>query len=102
MKRFVVLTCAVLTLTGCDLLKNGDTSNPTTPSGTSFNYTALGASDAIGFGSSNVCLPFADCPNGRGYVQDVSRSFQADHPTTTFSLLNMGIPGAVLGPSVRS
>jgi lysophospholipase L1-like esterase len=103
MKRFFLVTCAVLALAGCDLLKNNDSSsNPTTPSGSTFNYTAIGASDAIGVGSSNECLPFAACPNGTGYVQDLSRMYQADHPTTTFTLLNMGIPGATLGPSIQA
>jgi lysophospholipase L1-like esterase len=103
MKRIVLVTCAVLILTGCDLLKNGDsTSNPTSPSGTTFNYTAIGASDATGHGSSNECLPFAACPNGTGYVQDLSRMYQADHPTIAFTLLNMGIPGATLGPTIQT
>ncbi len=32
-------------------------------------YTAIGASDGIGFGGSVVCAPFdPDCPQGPGYV----------------------------------
>ena len=103
MKRFLVLTVAVLSLTGCDLLKSGNSSTtPTPPSATTFDYTAIGASDAIGFGSSNVCFPFTACPNGTGYVQDIGRMYQADHASITLSLLNMGIPGAVLGPTIMN
>jgi lysophospholipase L1-like esterase len=99
MKRLISLTIAALSLAGC-----GNTGNPTppSPSANAFNYTAIGASDAIGFGSSNVCFPFTACPNGTGYVQDLGRQYQADHPTITMNLLDMGIPGAVLGPTVMN
>jgi lysophospholipase L1-like esterase len=98
MTRLFCLTLAAITLAGCN------SGNLTTPSPTTnaFNYTAIGASDAIGFGSSNVCFPFTACPNGTGYVQDIGRQYQADHPTVTMNLLNMGIPGAVLGPTIMS
>ena len=42
--------------------------SPTAPN-TSIYYTAIGASDGIGFGGSSPCLPFSDCPTGTGYVQ---------------------------------
>ena len=49
---------------------------PTTPTPTPtagpINYTAIAASDGIGFGSSKVCLPFEDC-EGTGYVQILRR-----------------------------
>jgi lysophospholipase L1-like esterase len=101
MTRLIGLTIAVTSLAACGLLNNG---TPTTPSPTSniFAYTAIGASDAIGFGSSNVCFPFAACPNGTGYVQDIGRQYQADHPAVTMNLLDMGIPGAVLGPTIMN
>ena len=99
MKRIFLISLAVVSLTGCDVLSNNP-SNPTTPSNPGqYSYTAIGASDAIGFGSTNVCFPFTACPNGTGYVQDLSRKYQADHPSVTLDLLNMGIPGAVLGPT---
>jgi lysophospholipase L1-like esterase len=102
MKRLLLISLAVVSLAGCDMFSS-NSSNPTSPSNpTAFDYTAIGASDAIGFGSTNVCFPFAACPNGTGYVQDLGRKYQADHPTVTLDLLNMGIPGAVLGPSVMN
>jgi lysophospholipase L1-like esterase len=63
-------------------------------------YTALGASDAIGFGSSVECLPFVDCPNGMGYVYVATRQLQSQGFTLT--LRNMGIPAAVISPEFQS
>src|SRR5262249_25374553 len=59
-------------------------------------YTALGASDAQGIGSSVPCVPFVDCPNGMGYPQIVIRQLRA--AGFTASLFNLGIPTAVIGP----
>src|SRR5579864_432727 len=101
MTRLLGLAIAIVSLAGCGLLNNGNSTTPTPTAGT-FNYTAIGASDAIGYGSSNVCFPFAACPNGTGYVQDLGRQYQADHPTVTMNLLDMGIPGAVLGPTIMN
>jgi len=101
MKRLICLTLAALGLAGCNTLNNMNSTVPS-PTGNIFDYTAIGASDAIGFGSSNVCFPFTACPNGTGYVQDLGRQYQADHPTITLTLLNMGIPGAVLGPTIMN
>ena len=55
----------------CSKFSNSDT--PAAPSGppaagSSIVYTAIGASDAAGVGSSAVCVPFTDCPGGMGYV----------------------------------
>lgn len=101
MKRLTLLAIALGSLAGCS--GNGNSPSPTAPTSPAvFNYTAIGASDAIGYGSSSVCFPFTACPNGMGYVQDFGRAYQANHPTTTFNLLNMGIPGAVLGPTIET
>jgi lysophospholipase L1-like esterase len=67
---------------------------PITP-GSTINYTAVGASDANGVGSSNVCLPLVDCPNGMGYVPVTARQLRGQH--FTVNLLNLGIPTAVIG-----
>jgi len=62
-------------------------------------YTSIGASDATGFGSSVFCLPFTECPDGRGYVQVAARElrrrgFVVDH-------LNLAIPAAVISRRVQ-
>src|SRR5207245_239468 len=61
---------ALLALTGlgtaaCNMLPGGN-NGPTAPSGppasgSAIRYTALGASDAIGHGSSSPCLPWTEC-----------------------------------------
>jgi lysophospholipase L1-like esterase len=62
-------------------------------------YTAVGASDAIGYGSSAACLPFNDCPNGKGYVQLIAARLRTDGKNVT--LMNLGLPGGVLGPELQ-
>ena len=90
--------CAVLSACGAS-----SPDSPTGPSNTPTNevfYTAVGASDAIGWGSSNFCVPFTQCPNGQGYVQRIGRRLQAEGKQVTLS--NLGIPGAVLSPAIQS
>src|SRR5262249_53856482 len=87
--------------TACDKLGLGDKS-PTAPSGpptagSSIVYTAIGASDAIGFGSSVVCDPFSDCPNGMGYVPVAGRTLRSQHFTVRVD--NLGIPTSVISPA---
>ena len=64
---------------GCDKLGLGGDS-PTAPTplapGATINYSAVGASDANGVGSSVVCLPLVDCPNGMGYVPVAARQLR--------------------------
>jgi lysophospholipase L1-like esterase len=79
----------------------GKGENPLTPSpppasGGDVYYTALGASDAAGIGSSAPCIPFTDCPSGMGYVPVIARRLKAAGSTVTLS--NLGIPGAMIGP----
>jgi len=77
--------------------------NPTSPSpseGPVF-YTAIGASDGIGFGSSSPCLPFTDCPNGAGYVQILQRRLRDNFAARGFDHRNLSIPGAVLSKAIE-
>jgi len=79
---------------------NNGNSNPTTPTppppvGSTIFYTAIGASDAAGVGSSAECIPFTDCPNGMGYVPVTVRALKAQGFTVTN--LNLGIPTTVIG-----
>jgi lysophospholipase L1-like esterase len=65
------------------------------PAGASVAYSALGASDVNGIGSSNPCLvPFGDCPNSTGYVFVAAQSLRTQGYTVTVS--NLGLPGAVI------
>lgn len=86
-----LLLVALTTAVGCDVLKTPTTPPPATGA---VRYTAIGASDAIGYGGSIVCAPFSTCPNGTGYVQTVTRRLKAAH--TDFDSSNLGIPGAVI------
>jgi lysophospholipase L1-like esterase len=96
MNKSVLCLLAIATagLTAC-----GGKNDPTGPSpipspSSTIEYTALGASDVIGFGSTVVCTPFEDCPNGRGYVPVTGRDLRSRGFTTNVHPL--GIPGAVL------
>ena len=82
---------------GCSRLGLGDSPTAPTPlsPGSTVNYSAVGASDANGVGSSIVCLPLVDCPNGMGYVPVTAR--QLRNQGFTVNLLNLGIPTAVIG-----
>jgi lysophospholipase L1-like esterase len=91
----------LLALTACS--QNTGPASPSGPpsAGSTVYYTAIGASDAIGYGSSVVCIPFAlDCQNGMGYVQVISRQLQAQG--STIHLSNLGIPAAVIGPGIEA
>lgn len=91
----VLLTFVVaLGLAGCK--RNEGPTSPT-PTPNEVFYAVVGASDAVGYGSSAPCLPFEDC-NGNGYAPLVKRRFQAEGATVT--LTNRGLPGAVLSPAL--
>ena len=102
MKRSFLFLLATLSVSACDMFKHPtEPSTPDTGNGSTMaNYTAVGASDAIGYGSSNVCLPFAQCPDGLGYVQLIGKRLTAAGKTVT--LVNLGLPGGVLSPGVQA
>ena len=54
----------------------------------------MGASDANGVGSSVVCAPFVDCPNGMGYVPVTARTLTTQGYTVR--LTNLGIATSVI------
>jgi lysophospholipase L1-like esterase len=99
--------CLILTAVGLAALaacghssESPGTGGPTPiPPAAAIWYTAIGASDAAGVGSSLPCIPFTACPDGMGYVPRVARQLRADGHTVT--LTNMGIPGAVLSPATQ-
>ena len=100
----VVWCVSAALLGGCDLIKSGD--SPTSPSAVAppapsapIYYTAIGASDANGVGSTVPCVPFTPCENGTGYVPVTARQLRASHEVT---VMNLGIPASVLSPSVEA
>ena len=102
----LLIVSAASGVTGCSKLGLGDAESPTGPSapppaGSTIRYTAIGASDAIGWGSTQFCIPFAtSCPNGQGYVPVAER--QLEGLGYTVSLLNLGIPSAVISRRVQT
>lgn len=99
--RIAIAAALLVSVTACDKLGLGSDNSPTAPSGppaagSSIVYTAVGASDAAGVGSSVPCAPFTDCPNGMGYVPVAARTLTAQR--FTVRLLNLGIPTSVIGP----
>jgi lysophospholipase L1-like esterase len=87
--------------TGCDKLGITDDS-PTAPGGppSTIVYDVIGASDANGVGSSLVCLPLTECPDGMGYAPVAARQLRAQGYDV--SILNHGIPTAVISPGFQA
>jgi lysophospholipase L1-like esterase len=88
---------ALVGLGGCNLIKNPIEPGPSTSAP---SYSALGASDAIGYGGSSPCVPFSQCPDGTGYVQTVARRLRSTNADLAF--LNLGVPGAVLSREIQN
>jgi lysophospholipase L1-like esterase len=89
---------ALVAAAACD--NNDSPTSPTPPANPNeVFYTAVGASDAVGEGASVRCFPFADCPDGTGYVPLTARRLKADGKIV--SLTNLGVPGAVLSPEIQ-
>jgi lysophospholipase L1-like esterase len=102
--RICVAAALVVLLTGCNKLGLGN-GGPTAPSGppapgSTIFYTAVGASDANGVGSSAECLFLTPCPNGMGYVPVTVRALTAQG--FTVNNLNLGIPTTVIGGDFAS
>lgn len=80
---------------------SGSSSSPTAPTTPApsnvVRYTALGASDANGVGGSVPCIPFTACESGTGYVPSLARLLRSTREVT---LVNLGIPAAVLSPTI--
>jgi lysophospholipase L1-like esterase len=94
-----VLLIVLIAAAGLLACTNSGVESPTGPGptpqpNTTVHYTAIGASDAIAVGASVACLPYADCPDGRGYVQVTTRELKARG--FTVDLNNLGFPAHVL------
>jgi lysophospholipase L1-like esterase len=105
--RYFVFVLALASVTsGCDLVdKLKSTTGPSSPtpspppSNATVRYTAIGASDATGVGSSAPCPPLTECANGTGYVPLLARRMRESQRDVT--LVNVGIPEAVLSPAIQ-
>jgi lysophospholipase L1-like esterase len=98
-RRLLIAALLALFGSGIGCNKAESPTSPTPGDGPIF-YTAIGASDGIGFGSSAPCIPLdPDCIDGRGYVQSLARSLKATG--RTFGWQNLSIPGAVLSPAIE-
>ena len=98
----LVLACGIGT-TACDKLGLGE-EDPTAPSppttSTPIRYTAVGASDVWGVGSTAPCLvPFGDCPESKGYVFVAAGRLRSEGYTVFVT--NRGIPTATLSPTLQ-
>ena len=98
--RIGLLVASVAGVTGCNKLGLDGGSSPAAPStvpapGSTIFYTAVGASDVNGVGSSAECLFLTPCPNGKGYVPVSVRALTA--MGFTVNNLNLGIPTTVIG-----
>lgn len=99
-----LLIAVLLALFGSALAcsKSDSPSSPTpAPTEGPIFYTAIGASDGIGFGSSSPCIPFTDCPDGAGYVQILRRRLRDNFAARGVDHRNLSIPGAVLSKAIE-
>jgi len=94
-----LLLLALIAAAACD--NNDNPTQPTPPANPNeVFYTAIGASDGIGFGSTVPCFPLADCPDGTGYVPLTARRLKADGKIVT--LTNLSLPGYVLSRDIQN
>ena len=101
MKRLGLLFCLCSTVwvAACGFLPTPTTPTDPTTTTSAVIYSAIGASDASGVGSSSPCLPYVNCPDGMGYVQVLARRYTSDGKTVT--LQNLGVPGAALSKTFQ-
>jgi lysophospholipase L1-like esterase len=97
-RRIAVAAFLTAIVSGCNKLGLGGT--PTAPTeppapGSTIVYSALGASDANGVGSSVPCVPFDQNCAGNGYVYVAARGLRSQG--FTVALHNLGIATAVIG-----
>ena len=103
---YIIALAAVTSVgAGCKVLDKinpptGPTASTPPAANAPIRYTAIGASDANGVGASVLCIPFTECENGTGYVPVLTRRLRAAPHEVT--LVNLGIPEAVLSPTIQA
>jgi lysophospholipase L1-like esterase len=109
----MVVLAGVIGLAACTQLGQSTSSDPLGIQHT-YVYTAIGASDAVGFGSTAPCatapvvigpdteqMPSPpNCPGGKGYVPGIANRLTSS--TGAVVLTDLGISGAVAGPTERT
>ncbi|MDO8681511.1 MAG: SGNH/GDSL hydrolase family protein [Acidobacteriota bacterium] len=94
------MVALLASITACS--KGGTPTSPTPPTPDTRTqaifYTAIGASDGLGVGSSSACFLFSECPDGKGYVQILLARLRDGGRTVGHS--NLSIPGSVLSKAV--
>jgi len=95
-----IITSIEVDTAGCSQTnKNPNPTSPSPPSsGSTINYSALGASDAWGIGSSVQCA--TECSNGTGYVFVTERTLRSQGYTVNLNLL--AVPTATIGPDFQA
>lgn len=96
---FCVLFAGLVAAEGC--ARNESPLSPSGPpsAGSTVRYTAVGASDANGVGSSSPCFT-EDCANGTGYVQTAVRNMR--NQGFDVVAVNRGLPGGVLSRRLQT
>ena len=94
-KRLLIAALLAFFGSGIACSKSDNPTSPTPgPTEGPIFYTAIGASDGIGFGSSAPCVPFTDCPDGGGYVQILRRRLRDNFASRGVQHANRSLPGA--------
>jgi lysophospholipase L1-like esterase len=98
--RALIFVCAGIGMAAaCNRAETPTNPTPAHTPANQVNYAVVGASDAVGFGGTQPCLPFdPECPSGTGYAYVIKRRFQSEGATVQLS--NRGVPGAVLSPAM--
>ena len=102
---FWALAGLVCCAAGTACTKSGSNgTSPTAPTGlpsagSIIVYSALGASDVLGIGSSRPCSLFEDC-NGNGYVWVAARTLRSQG--FTVNVFSLGIPATVLSSTFEN
>lgn len=102
-RRILPALFVAIAFTGACAGNDSGGGNPTSPSGppalgSTLVYSAVGASDVMGIGSTTPCFLFEDC-NGTGYVWVAARQLRASGYTVTVG--NLGIPASVISRSFQ-
>ena len=95
----VLLVASALAVSGCENEGGPSGPSPIPEPNATITYTAIGASDVMGIGSTSPCIIWDDCSNGKGYVQVAGRELRARG--FTVDTRPLGLPGAVLSRRIR-